>query len=58
MALSVRGGDDYVHFPMGRETVMAPASWGEGEFPVIDSIQGTMQGWPMPEENLDVDGIG
>lgn len=58
VALSVRGGDDYVHFPMGRETVMAPASWGEGEFPVIDSIQGTMEGWPMPEENLDVDGVG
>jgi hypothetical protein len=43
---------------MGRETVLAPARWEEGEFPVVDQIKGTMKGWPMPEENTSVEGIG
>lgn len=42
---------------MGRETVMAPATWGEGEWPFVDPIRGTMTGWPT-ETNTDVDGIG
>lgn len=58
MALSVRGGPEYLHFPMGRETVMAPATWEEGEWPFIDPVRGTMGGWPMAERNTDVDGIG
>ncbi|KEZ38838.1 hypothetical protein SAPIO_CDS10883 [Scedosporium apiospermum] len=58
VALSVRGGAEYLHFPMGRETVLAPARWEEGEFPVVDQIKGTMEGWPMPEENTSLEGIG
>ncbi|SPN99011.1 related to beta-xylosidase [Cephalotrichum gorgonifer] len=58
VALSVRGGSVYLNFPMGRETVMAPARWEEGEWPFVDHVKGTMEGWPMPERNTDVEGIG
>ncbi|KAL2114482.1 hypothetical protein VUR80DRAFT_5967 [Thermomyces stellatus] len=58
VALSVRGGNEYLHFPMGRETVLSPATWEEGEWPLVDPIRGTMEGWPMAERNTDVDGIG
>jgi len=43
---------------MGRETVMAPATWKEGEFPYVDQINGVMTGWPMPADNLDIGGSG
>lgn len=56
--MSVRGGPEYLHFPMGRETVMAPATWEEGEWPYVDPISGTMEGWPMAKRNKDVEGIG
>lgn len=58
MALSVRGGDEYLNFPMGRETVMSPATWEESEWPIVNPIRGTMEGWPMAERNTDVEGLG
>ena len=58
VALSVRGGGEYLHFPMGRETVMSPATWEEGEWPFVDPIRGIAEGWPLVERNTDVEGIG
>ncbi|KAJ3530258.1 hypothetical protein NMY22_g8652 [Coprinellus aureogranulatus] len=42
VALSTRGGPEYKHFPMVRETVLAPVSWRKGEWPVATQVSGTM----------------
>jgi hypothetical protein len=43
---------------MGRETVMVPATWKEGEWPVMSQLNGKMSGWPMPPVNKEVKGTG
>ncbi|KAI9148449.1 Non-reducing end alpha-L-arabinofuranosidase BoGH43A [Paramyrothecium foliicola] len=48
-ALSTRSGPDYEYYPMGRETVLAPASWPKNAWPVVDQIRGEMVGWPSPK---------
>jgi len=48
VALSTRSGPEYKNFPMGRETIMTPVSWPEGQFPVFSPVNGKMSGWPMP----------
>ncbi|RYP43419.1 hypothetical protein DL768_009934 [Monosporascus sp. mg162] len=58
VALSVRSGPSYLHFPMVRETVMVPVTWSTGEFPVWSSVRGEMSGWPFPPKNIDVKGPG
>ncbi|KAK3303399.1 glycoside hydrolase family 43 protein [Chaetomium strumarium] len=58
VALSTRSGPDYLHYPMGRETVMTAVSWPKGEWPVFTPISGKMSGWPMPPETTDIRGIG
>ncbi|KAF7514742.1 hypothetical protein G7054_g15039 [Neopestalotiopsis clavispora] len=57
-ALSTRCGPEYEIYPMGRETVLYPATWAEGEWPVLDRVQGIMNGWPLPATSRDVPGDG
>ncbi|KAH8678806.1 beta-xylosidase [Tricladium varicosporioides] len=50
VALSVRQGPDG-SYPMGRETVLTPVTWDEGEWPVFSNVSGKMSGWhvdPVP----------
>ncbi|KAJ4345606.1 uncharacterized protein N0V89_011739 [Didymosphaeria variabile] len=48
--LSVRAGGNYAddpyhaNFPMGRETILVPVDWPEGEFPIFQNVSGTMTG--------------
>ncbi|KAH9890189.1 glycosyl hydrolase [Xylariomycetidae sp. FL2044] len=58
VALSTRSGPAYLNYPMGRETIMVPVTWAEGEFPVWSPVNGEMSGWPMPDANLEIDGSG
>ncbi|GAB1315852.1 hypothetical protein MFIFM68171_06062 [Madurella fahalii] len=58
VALSTRSGPDYLHFPMGRETIMTPVSWPEGEFPTFTPVTGRVSGWPMPPTATDIRGVG
>ncbi|KAK4241790.1 Non-reducing end alpha-L-arabinofuranosidase BoGH43B [Achaetomium macrosporum] len=58
VALSTRSGPEYLHYPMGRETVMTAVSWPKGKWPTFTSISGKMSGWPMPPETRDIRGIG
>ncbi|KAF5024467.1 hypothetical protein F66182_3407 [Fusarium sp. NRRL 66182] len=65
-ALAVRAGGSYGedpgpyfgNLPMGRETVLTPVTWEEGEFPVFTPVSGTMSGWELPEESLVDQGEG
>ncbi|KAK4042376.1 glycoside hydrolase [Parachaetomium inaequale] len=58
VALSTRSGPEYLHYPMGRETVMTAVSWPKGEWPTFTPISGEMSGWPMPPEQTDIRGVG
>ncbi|KAH3275516.1 hypothetical protein KXW55_006888 [Aspergillus fumigatus] len=53
VALSTRSGPAWKNYPMGRETVLAPAAWEKGEWPVIQPVRGQMQG-PFPPPNKRV----
>ncbi|KAL4893209.1 glycosyl hydrolase [Aspergillus ambiguus] len=50
VALSTRSGPAWKNYPMGRETVLAPAVWPEGQWPIIQHVRGRMWG-PLPEPN-------
>ncbi|KAK2758607.1 hypothetical protein FQN54_003297 [Arachnomyces sp. PD_36] len=54
VALATRCGPDYKVFPMGRETVLYPATWEEGEWPVLDQVQGLMTDAPLPPRNRNI----
>ncbi|ETS75452.1 hypothetical protein PFICI_12396 [Pestalotiopsis fici W106-1] len=58
VALSTRCGPAYEIYPMGRETVLYPVTWAEGEWPILDRIQGIMNGWPLPGSTRNVPGDG
>ncbi|KAI2468678.1 glycoside hydrolase family 43 protein [Annulohypoxylon bovei var. microspora] len=58
VALSTRSGPEYINYPMGRETVMVPVTWADGQFPVWSPLNGEMNGWEFPRENVEVDGPG
>ncbi|GAB1213485.1 hypothetical protein ATERTT37_002635 [Aspergillus terreus] len=47
VALSTRSGPAWKNYPMGRETVMVPAVWEKGEWPVVQPVRGRMRG-PLP----------
>ncbi|KAF2135253.1 glycoside hydrolase family 43 protein, partial [Aplosporella prunicola CBS 121167] len=50
VALAMRSGPTLKNYPMGRETVLIPLRWAEGEFPVLagsSGVQGSMRG-PLP----------
>lgn len=53
-----RGGPELKIHPMGRESVIAPARWEEGEWPVITNVTGEMDVWSLPQETRDVPGDG
>ncbi|KAI9150296.1 Non-reducing end alpha-L-arabinofuranosidase BoGH43A [Paramyrothecium foliicola] len=58
LALATRCGPEYTHYPMGREAVMFPVTWNEGEWPVLQPVRGEMSAWPLPAETRDVPGDG
>jgi beta-xylosidase len=58
VALATRSGPEYKHYPMGREAVLYPATWDEGEWPVLQPVRGEMSGWPLPPQTRDVPGVG
>ncbi len=58
MALATRCGPEYKYYPMGRETVLFPVTWNDGEFPVMGAVGGKMDGWELPRQTRDVPGRG
>ncbi|KAK2803196.1 hypothetical protein FQN50_007063 [Emmonsiellopsis sp. PD_5] len=57
VALATRSGPDWEIYPMGRETVLVPVRWEEGEWPVLEPVFGRMSG-PMPPECKEISGAG
>ncbi|KAE9368107.1 glycoside hydrolase family 43 protein [Stipitochalara longipes BDJ] len=57
VALSVRQGPDG-SYPMGRETILTPVTWKEGEWPVFTNASGHMNGWYLDPEDPIEDGEG
>jgi beta-xylosidase len=58
IVLASRCGPENLIHPMGRESVMAPVRWEEGQWPVITNVSGRMDVWPLPAESRDVPGNG
>lgn len=56
-ALATRSGPAWEVYPMGREMVLAPAKWEDGQWPVIEQVHGRMSG-PLPPPNSDIRGGG
>jgi beta-xylosidase len=57
-ALATRSGPLWENYPMGRETVLFPVTWDEGEWPVLQPVRGSMTGWPLPPQTRAVPGSG
>ncbi|KAL3467636.1 glycosyl hydrolase [Aspergillus heterothallicus] len=47
VALATRSGPEWRVYPMGRETVLFPVTWEEGQWPVLGAVRGKMAG-PLP----------
>ncbi|RHZ53915.1 uncharacterized protein CDV56_104868 [Aspergillus thermomutatus] len=47
-ALATRSGPQWTVYPMGRELVLFPVRWEEGDWPVVDQVRGRMDGWDLP----------
>jgi beta-xylosidase len=58
IALATRSGPEWEIYPMGRETVLFPVTWKEGEYPVASTVRGKMSGWPLPSPTRDIPGDG
>ncbi|OCL02904.1 glycoside hydrolase family 43 protein [Glonium stellatum] len=58
VALSTRSGPDYLTYPMGRETVLAPVTWETGKWPIWSNVSGQMSGWPLPPTDTGIGGSG
>ncbi|KAK1765162.1 glycosyl hydrolase [Phialemonium atrogriseum] len=58
VGLATRSGPKFDIYPMGRETVLFPVTWDEGEWPVLQPVRGRMSGWPLPPASRDVPGTG
>ncbi|MBE3042744.1 family 43 glycosylhydrolase, partial [Candidatus Bathyarchaeota archaeon] len=58
MSLATRSGPEYAIYPMGREAVLFPVTWEEGEWPILDPVRGEMTGWPLPPQDRDLPGDG
>ncbi|KAF7358281.1 Xylosidase: arabinofuranosidase protein [Mycena venus] len=56
-ALATRSGPEFTNYPMGREMVVTPATWIEGEFPVVSPVRGSESAWALPVSK-DVRGSG
>ncbi|KAL4896023.1 glycosyl hydrolase [Aspergillus ambiguus] len=48
-ALATRSGPAWRVYPMGRETVLFPVTWNEGEWPILEPVRGRMSGWRLPQ---------
>jgi beta-xylosidase len=57
-ALGTRSGPAWTNYPMGRETVLFPVTWNDGDWPVLQPVRGQMDGWPLPPQTRAVEGIG
>lgn len=57
VALATRSGPEYKNWPMGRETVLFPARWDKGEWPIMDPVRGQMSG-PLPPIDKSIKGTG
>ncbi|KAK2764247.1 hypothetical protein FQN54_008939 [Arachnomyces sp. PD_36] len=54
VALSTRCGTTFHDYPMGRETVLFPVTWEEGEWPILGEVHGNMNGpLPLPNRNIE-----
>ena len=58
MSLSTRSGPGYSIYPMGREAVLFPVTWNDGEWPVMQPVRGRMSGWPLPPTSRNIPGDG
>ncbi|KAI1428572.1 glycoside hydrolase family 43 protein [Xylaria sp. FL1777] len=58
MCLATRSGPEWEIYPMGRETVLFPVTWDEGEWPVLQPVRGKMSGWALPPPNRNLPGDG
>ncbi|KAI1416138.1 glycoside hydrolase family 43 protein [Hypoxylon sp. FL1857] len=58
VCLATRSGPEFEIYPMGRETVLFPVTWDQGEWPVLQPVRGKMSGWKLPPANRDVPGDG
>ncbi|EKG13464.1 Glycoside hydrolase family 43 [Macrophomina phaseolina MS6] len=56
VALATRSGPEFLTYPMGRETVLFPVTWTEGEWPVLSPVRGRMEGWPLPPPDHSIAG--
>lgn len=54
MALATRSGPRWEVYPMGREAVLFPVTWDQGEWPVVEQVRGLMEGWPLPKRRMDI----
>ncbi|RDW59426.1 hypothetical protein BP6252_12513 [Coleophoma cylindrospora] len=57
-ALATRSGPAFENYPMGRETVLFPVTWNEGEWPVLQPVRGQMSGWSLPPQTRAISGSG
>ncbi|KAL6236936.1 hypothetical protein BDW75DRAFT_229056 [Aspergillus navahoensis] len=58
VALATRSGPAWRVYPMGRETVLFPVTWKEGEWPVLEPVRGRMTGWELPRPSSQIPGDG
>ncbi|EAU31779.1 predicted protein [Aspergillus terreus NIH2624] len=59
IALATRSGPAWRVYPMGRETVLFPVTWKEGEWPILEPVRGEMSGWKLPQpRNKKIPGDG
>ncbi|KAH6949696.1 glycoside hydrolase family 43 protein [Ilyonectria sp. MPI-CAGE-AT-0026] len=58
LCLGRRSGTDVKYYPMGREGFLFPATWIEGEWPILEPVRGNMTGWPLPPRSRNVPGEG
>ncbi|KAM0323262.1 hypothetical protein ACHAQA_008853 [Verticillium albo-atrum] len=59
ISLGTRSGPEWEVYPMGREALLFPVTWNEGEWPVFANITGRMEGWPITfRDRSEVPGTG
>ncbi|KXJ87842.1 glycoside hydrolase family 43 protein [Microdochium bolleyi] len=59
MALATRSGPAYKTYPMGRETVLFPATWEKDQWPRLQPVRGKMtSAWPLPPRSRALPGDG
>ncbi|KAI1177633.1 glycoside hydrolase family 43 protein [Nemania sp. FL0916] len=58
ICLATRSGPEWQIYPMGRETVLFPVTWNEGEWPVLQPVRGKMSGWSLPPKDRNLPGDG